>query len=345
MKFFVAFFIVAIYLVVFNGEVRGDEVVKNLRLGKAAKRASRRHLIQSKEAARDPCKELSLSQLFILKHRVEMKLLGSLDIVKNDKSLERKTRDRQVRAINLFRKEINETESLLYESVESLKRVLKGDYKSLRNLEKNSKQRLDELKKATLEEEQEYREILQAEKDEITELKRQGRDDISGKNTPLRMFINNLLNDLSSAADKLELQLDNESFQKRYHENNRKYAIETVLKLDEGDSQLSSDRGSVVTLIDSHNNQYVLSRAKDGTITHIDSNLIKDIIYIIIFSLAFSIPCSWLRLPNLFAYILTGIILGPSGINFLSVGPDIQMMLICHIILSLLSLCAKLNRE
>ena len=283
------------------------------------RRLKRRHVLKNKNSARDPCKELSLSQLFVLKHRVEQKLLQSLDSVQNAKSISKKTKDRQVRAINLFRKEINETETLLYESVHSLKRVLKGDYKSLRNLEKTSKQRLEELKKATLEEEREYNEILQAEKDEIAELKQQGHDDANRHDTPLRKFIKGLLNDISSAADKLELQLDDGSFHRKFHENNRKYAIETVLRLDEDDSKLSPDNSGVVMLVDSHNNQYVLSRPKDGTVTHIDSNLIRDVIYIVIFSLVLSIPCSWSGLPNLFAYILTGIILGPSGFNLLRV--------------------------
>ena len=309
MSSFFIFFIFSFLNAVSSSE-RGKESIRSL---------NKRQLVDSKRAAKDPCKELSLTQLFVLKHHIERKLLESLNNVQNDKSIERKTRERQIRAISLFRKEINETESLLYESVQSLRRVLKGDYKSLRNLEKTSKQRLEELKKATLEEEQEYKEILQAEKEEIVELQRKGHNVVKSGDTPLRKFINNLLNDISTAADRLELQLDDGSFEKRFRENNRKYAIETVLRLDEDDLTSSPDSSGVAMLIDAHNNQYVLSRPKDGTVTHIDSNLIRDVIYIVIISLALSIPCSWLGLPNLIAYILTGIILGPSGINLLQV--------------------------
>ena len=267
----------------------------------------------------DPCTVLGLNQLFILKHRIELKLKNALKGVHEDKDVHKATRERQIRAINLFRKEINETETLLYESIQSLQRVLKGDYKSLRNLERTSKQRLEGLKKATLEEEQELNDILQAEKDEISELKKNGFDNVSKQNTPIRKFIDTLLADIASAADKLELQLDDGSFHKKYRSKTKKYGIETVLRLDEDDSKASTDSNSVTMLIDSQNNQYVLSKPKDGTVTHVDSNLMKDIIYIIIFSLAFSIPCSWLKLPNLVAFVLTGIVLGPSGINFLRV--------------------------
>ena len=272
-----------------------------------------------KKQTHDLCKELGLNQLFKLKHQVELKLLKALKAVHQDKTIAKKNQDRKIRAIQLFRKEINETETLLFESHQSLKRILKGDYKSLRNLEKTSKQRLEELKKATLEEEQEYNAILEAEKEEMAELKQKGHDNVSKSNTPIRKFIDNLLNDIAQAADKLELQLDDDSFLKKYHAHNKNLGIETVLRLDEDDSKVSSDSSGVVVLIDSHNNQFVLSKPKDSTVTHIDSNLIRDVIYIVIFSLALSIPCSWLKLPNLFAYILTGIILGPSGINFLKV--------------------------
>lgn len=267
----------------------------------------------------DLCKELGLNQLFKLKHKIELRLLKALKAVHQDKSIAKKNQDRKIRAIQLFRKEINETETLFFESHRSLKRILKGDYKSLRNLEETSKQRLEELKKATLEEEQEYNAILVAEKEEIAELKQKGHDNVSKSNTPIRKFIDKLLNDIALAADKLELQLDDDSFLKKYHAHNKNLGIETVLRLDEDDSKVSSDSSGVVMLIDSHNNQFVLSKPKDSTVTHIDSNLIRDVIYIVIFSLALSIPCSWFKLPNLFAYILTGVILGPSGINFLKV--------------------------
>ena len=313
------FHVLVILSVINTVKSGGEHAGGNRRDKKVIRDLNKRHLMDSKKIAKDPCRELSLGQLFVLKHHVEQKLLDSLKSVQNDKTIGRKGRDRQIKAISLFRKEINETESLLFESVQSLKRVLKGDYKSLRNLEKTSRQRLEELKKATLEEEQEYKDILQAEKEEITELQRQGHDAVKSKDTPLRKFINNLLNDISIAADRLELQLDDGSFEKKFRENNRKYAIETVLRLSEDDSSVSSDSSGVVMLIDANNNQYVLSRPKDGTITHIDSNLIRDVIYIVIFSLAFSVPCSWFGLPNLIAYILTGIILGPSGINILQV--------------------------
>ncbi len=267
----------------------------------------------------DPCRKLGINQLFELKNRIEKKLTQSSREVQVNKNIEQKYKNRQLKAIELFKKEINETETLFHESLRGLKRVLKGDYKSLRKLEETSKLRLKELKKATLLQEEEYNAILLAEKEEINELKKQGNENVSKSNTAIRKFIDQLLIDISNAADKLEVQLDDESFQKTFHAKKQDVEIETVLRVDEDSSVVSSDSSGVTNLIDSHNNQFVLSKPKDGTVTHVDSNLIRDIIYIVIFSLAFSIPCSWLRVPNFFAYILTGIVLGPSGINYLKV--------------------------
>eukprot|EP00794_Sanderia_malayensis_P010629 gene10629-11754_t len=266
----------------------------------------------------DPCKELGIRQLFILKEEVLKKLSESLKAVGADKTIDQKSQQRQIKAIRIFKNEVNETITMFYEALNGLKRVLKGDYRSLRSLEKTSKKRLEELKKATLIEEEEYNAIISAEKEELVELKKQGHNNVSKSNTAFRKFIDGLLNDISNAADKLEVQLDDESFQKTVHANNkRKVEIETVLRVGEDDRAVSSDSSGVTNLIDSHNNQFVLSKPKDGTITHIDSNLIRDIIYIIIFSMALNMPCSWLKVPNFFAYILTGIVLGPSGINYL----------------------------
>lgn len=303
-------------------QIKGDVAVeKNLGPKPARNRFS---------AGRDTCKDLGIQKLLKLKEKVEKKLTASLNAVEADKSLEKRSQERQIKAIRLFQKEINDTVTLLLESVHGLKRVLKGDYKSLRYLEKTSKKRLEELKKATLIEEEEHNDILLAEKEELIELKRLGHENISKSNTPIRKFVDKLLSDISHAADKLELQLDDDSFQKRFRAKADKFEIETVLRLDEDDATVSSEGGGVTTLIDSHNNQFVLSKPKDGTITHVDNNFLKDIIYIVIFSLALSIPCSWLNVPNLFAYILTGIVLGPSGMNYLkvSINEDLQVVLI-----------------
>ncbi|EDM08893.1 transmembrane and coiled-coil domains 3 (predicted), isoform CRA_b [Rattus norvegicus] len=68
-------------------------------------------------------------------------------------------------------------------------------------------------------------------------------------------------------------------------------------------------------LIDSQNNQYILTKPRDSTIPRADHHFIKDIVTIGMLSL----PCGWLcttiGLPTMFGYIICGVLLGPSGLN------------------------------
>lgn len=89
---FFIFFILSFVNAVSSSE-RGKESVRSL---------NRRQLVESKRTAKDPCRELSLTQLFVLKQHIERKLLKSLKNVQNDKSIEKKTRDRQIKAISYF---------------------------------------------------------------------------------------------------------------------------------------------------------------------------------------------------------------------------------------------------
>ena len=70
----------------------------------------------------------------------------------------------QVRTFQLFQKELNESESLVFQSLTWLDNTLKGDYKDLMDMMESTKARLDALKDATLKEQEEYNELRKAEK-------------------------------------------------------------------------------------------------------------------------------------------------------------------------------------
>lgn len=72
-------------------------------------------------------------------------------------------------------------------------------------------------------------------------------------------------------------------------------------------------------LVDSESNHFVLSKPKDGTTTHIDHVLLKEIIFVTILSFLLVLICNHLNIPSLFACIVAGIVLGPSGGNYLKV--------------------------
>ncbi|KAK0142884.1 Transmembrane and coiled-coil domain-containing protein 3 [Merluccius polli] len=68
-------------------------------------------------------------------------------------------------------------------------------------------------------------------------------------------------------------------------------------------------------LIDSQNNQYILTKPRDSTMPRADPHLIKDLVCVVMLSF----PCGWLctllGLPPMFGYVICGVLLGPSGLN------------------------------
>uniref|UniRef100_U3J557 Transmembrane and coiled-coil domains 3 n=1 Tax=Anas platyrhynchos platyrhynchos TaxID=8840 RepID=U3J557_ANAPP len=108
-------------------------------------------------------------------------------------------------------------------------------------------------------------------------------------------------------------------------QSNREIGVnfEAVLRVeeDEANSKRNASKREVEDdlglsmLIDSQNNQYILTKPRDSTIPRADHHFIKDIVTIGMLSL----PCGWLcttiGLPTMFGYIICGVLLGPSGLN------------------------------
>ncbi|KAI3630809.1 hypothetical protein MIR68_012244 [Amoeboaphelidium protococcarum] len=69
------------------------------------------------------------------------------------------------------------------------------------------------------------------------------------------------------------------------------------------------------TLIDSSNDQYVLSRTSNPTEHILDMRLYYDLIYLSVGAFIGGLVFDLLKLPSFFGYILTGIVLGPTTSN------------------------------
>ena len=69
-------------------------------------------------------------------------------------------------------------------------------------------------------------------------------------------------------------------------------------------------------LIDQQNNQYSLSRPRDTTVPVEDHLLISDGIILVVASFCLGTLFTLLSLPVFFGHLLAGIILGPSGLNW-----------------------------
>lgn len=56
----------------------------------------------------------------------------------------------QVHTLEVFQKELNESEHLVFQAVHSLQRALQGDYKDVVNMKESSRQRLEALREAAI---------------------------------------------------------------------------------------------------------------------------------------------------------------------------------------------------
>ncbi|KAA0722656.1 Transmembrane and coiled-coil domain-containing protein 3 [Triplophysa tibetana] len=257
-----------------------------------------------------------LSNLLRQKSSAIRKLGSAAAMVLRDKTLSQGEMLFRLHTLEIFQRELNESEHSLFQAVDGLQRVLKGNFRDVVNMKESSKQRLDALREAAIKEEQEFMELVAAEKHQ-QEMLREARD----INKTLSI-LDEILEDVRKAADRLEEQIEDHAF-----DNNKQMKgvnVEAVLRVEEdedGSKRKNASRQKhkgnlgLSMLIDSQNNQYVLTKPRDSTIPHADHHFIKDLVYVVMLSL----PCGWfctmLGLPPMFGYIMCGVLLGPSGLN------------------------------
>uniref|UniRef100_UPI00398F4259 transmembrane and coiled-coil domain-containing protein 3 isoform X2 n=1 Tax=Pristiophorus japonicus TaxID=55135 RepID=UPI00398F4259 len=261
----------------------------------------------------DNCKKLS--GMLLQKNVVLNKLKKAIKAVGMDSRLSVEEKIFQVHTFEIFQKELNESEKSVFQAVHGLERVLQGDYKDIVNMKESSKQRLEALREAAIKEEKEYVELLAAEKHQAEALK-----NIQHGNKSLSI-LDEILEDVRKAADRLEEEIEDHVFDnnKLVHGVN----VEAVIRVEEDEEDHKrnfsmhevQDGLGLSMLIDSQNNQYILTKPRDSTIPRADIHFIKDIISIVVLSL----PCGWIctlmGLPTMFGYIICGVLLGPSGLN------------------------------
>ncbi|XP_055399046.1 transmembrane and coiled-coil domain-containing protein 3 isoform X5 [Bubalus kerabau] len=261
----------------------------------------------------DGCRRLS--GLLRQKAVVLNKLEDAIRAVERDASLSDQEKLFRVHTLEIFQKELNESENSVFQAVHGLQRALQGDYRDVANMKESSRQRLEALREAAIKEETEYVELLAAEKHQVEALK-----NMQHRNKSLSM-LDEILEDVRRAADRLELEIEEHAFDD--NKSVKGVNFEAVLRVEEeeADPQQNLSRREVEEdlglsmLIDSQNNQYILTRPRDATIPRADHHLIKDLVSIVMLSL----PCGWLcttiGLPTMFGYIICGVLLGPSGLN------------------------------
>ncbi|NXH21507.1 TMCO3 protein, partial [Bucco capensis] len=271
---------------------------------------------QRKQWVLESCRKLS--GLLRQKNVVLNKLKNAIRAVEKDAGLSAEEKLFQVHTFEIFQKELNESENSVFQAIHGLQRALQGDYKDVVNMKESSRQRLEALREAAIKEEMEYVELLAAEKHQVEALK-----NMQHQNKSLSI-LDEILEDVRKAADRLEEEIEEHAFDD--NKSVRGVNFEAVLRVeeDEANSKRNASKREVEDdlglsmLIDSQNNQYILTKPRDSTIPRADHHFIKVIIFVICFGML-SLPCGWLcttiGLPTMFGYIICGVLLGPSGLN------------------------------
>ena len=257
-----------------------------------------------------------VTQLFRAKNKVTKKLNN---VIKNKGGRQEEV---HVNMIRIYKEELDDTAVAFFDSVDGMRRLLKEDYKSVVKIKDAIQQRLDALKGITLRQEEQFNAITEAEKVIINANRGKSNGSL------IQQLIDDVWADISIAADKLEEEINDKTFEQM--KDAKGASIEAVVRLDEegkplnktsdpkGESQ--ADNGNEMgVLVDSQSNQFVLAKAKDSTVPHEDLNFIKDIIFIVLLSFVWSWLCSLVHLPTMFGFVISGMLLGPSGFNIIKV--------------------------
>uniref|UniRef100_A0A8D0B0D4 Transmembrane and coiled-coil domains 3 n=1 Tax=Salvator merianae TaxID=96440 RepID=A0A8D0B0D4_SALMN len=233
---------------------------------------------QRKQWLIENCRKLS--GLLHQKNVVLNKLKGAIRAVEKDTGLSLEERTFQVHTFIIFQKELNESENSVFQAIHGLQRALQGDYKDVVNMKESSRQRLEALREAAIKEETEYVELLAAEKHQAEALK-----NMQHQNKSLSI-LDEILEDVRKAADRLEEEIGEHAFDD--NKSVRGVNFEAVLRVeeDEADTKRNISKSEVEDnlglsmLIDSQNNQYILTKPRDSTIPRADHHFIKSIVQV-----------------------------------------------------------------
>nr|KAF6461147.1 transmembrane and coiled-coil domains 3 [Molossus molossus] len=235
-------------------------------------------ITQRKQWVLDSCRKLS--GLLRQKTVVLNKLKNAIRSVEKDVGLSDEEKLFQVHTFEIFQKELNESENSVFQAIYGLQRALQGDYKDVVNMKESSRQRLEALREAAIKEETEYVELLAAEKHQVEALK-----NIQHQNKSLSM-LDEILEDVRKAADRLEEEIEEHAFDD--NKSVKGVNFEAVLRVEEEEAnskqnltkrEVEDDLG-LSMLIDSQNNQYILTKPRDATIPRADHHFIKSIVQV-----------------------------------------------------------------
>ncbi|XP_077970291.1 transmembrane and coiled-coil domain-containing protein 3-like [Styela clava] len=307
-----------------NGEITQHILRKNTVGDENKKKQTKGKKVQPNSKSSNLSREARIramgpNGLTVIKKNTESKIRMFQGKLNRSKDITETEKEFKFHLLELFIEELTESERDMLEAQEALKNSLLTDFRDPAVLMQNSKIRLDALRIATLKEEQSYNRIKHVE--EAMKLYTEHSNDS-------KSMMDEFLKEIADAADQLELDIEDVILPMENAVVDGAH-IEAVIHMKEGEEHIqdahnNSDIDSEVEyderldmLVDSQNNKFILTRPKDMTSPNIDHYLILDIIMIYIASFPFGYICQFFGVPSIFGYIMAGLTLGPSGLNWI----------------------------
>lgn len=257
-------------------------------------------------------------------------------------------RMRRIMALDLKSRQLDTLEQMLNTSLVAMRQLLSQNVVEqtantlsdeeipieslLQEIQQQNLNIMSDMQTASFQAQQEYR-------DSVKKIEEAVRDDKAVADTSNGIadnIVEGVLGSLEGSVSQLEESIHREN---DFRQQSQVGKLETVVKVVDNTDYLgnttsnnqlapSSDRSYSVditkvapasTLIDTENNRYVLSRSNDPTEFIEDVKLFQDMIDIVLLSFISCVILEKFRLPSLFGYIFTGILLGPACLNHLRV--------------------------
>ena len=226
--------------------------------------------------------------------------------------------DLKLKVLRLYEREVNASEEAFVVVMQGLQRTLASDYQSLEKIRLSCEVRLKELQSIALVVEDHHNTLHLLEKEAVAIQK-----DLNSSKDHQYHSMKEILSEISDAADKLESDLKEDLFSDMVGGHGQKTEVETVLKVGETsireDNDEQHDYGGHVVIIDSHSNQYTLSRPGDITALVEDPHLVRDVVFLLVFAYLMGVLCCLINVPSLFGYGIAGMLIGPAGYNIIRV--------------------------
>ena len=231
----------------------------------------------------------------------------------------------KLHVLKLYQQELNASENALLTVITGFNRTLSSDYHSLDKIESSCEARMSEIQKVAVRVEENHNGLLKL----MNEAKHLSTSNSS--HIQHLKLLNEILSEISQAADKLEINLKKDLFNDIVDGKVPGTAaeIETVVKIGGGAgvrdyNSIEGDNENQVILVDSFSNQYTLSRPNDITVSVSDPFLVKDFISLLVMCSLLGAFCSLIGIPPLFGYGVAGMLLGPAGSNIIKVNFTLQ---------------------